>query len=76
MTKPFEPQPELRLLLAATRAVVSPGSVEQIRLASPTDWTILTRLALHHGITPLLANALETVSTEPIPPHWRQLEPT
>jgi glycosyltransferase involved in cell wall biosynthesis len=46
--------------------------MEPIRLASVTDWTILTRLALHHGITPLLADALESVSSEPIPSEIRE----
>jgi glycosyltransferase involved in cell wall biosynthesis len=72
VTKPFVPEPELRLLLAAARAVVSPGTVEPLRLASPTDWTALTRMALHHGVTPLLADALESVSDEPVPREIRE----
>ena len=62
----------MRLLLAAARAAVAPGTVERLRLASPTDWTALARNALHHGVAPLLADALESVSAEPVPKEIRE----
>src|SRR5262245_5005140 len=58
---PVRPEMELLVCCAMAEAAASAPRIEAL-LEQEIDWTSLVRLALAHGMTPLLARSLERVS--------------
>src|SRR5688572_16573285 len=61
--------PEARLLLCCARTCISPETAEQIKrlVRDGIDWVSLIRMAIPHGVLPLLYWGLDRTCPESVP---------